>query len=87
VHFFAPTDLQPLPKHVVFVLDISGSMQGRKLQQLKEAMSTILSDLNQADFFSIVLFSTDVQVTDFPISRLCVQAPWECVNVLSVIAL
>jgi hypothetical protein len=37
-------------------------MYGRKLEQLKEAMSTILADLNQADLFSIVVFSTRVQV-------------------------
>jgi hypothetical protein len=37
-------------------------MAGRKLQQLKQAMSTILTDLNQADLFSIVLFSSEVQV-------------------------
>jgi uncharacterized protein YegL len=65
VHFFAPAGLQPLPKHAIFVLDTSGSMYGRKLEQLKEAMSTILADLNQADLFSIVLFSTVVQVSQF----------------------
>jgi len=64
VHFFAPADLQPLPKHVIFVLDTSGSMDGRKLEQLKQAMSTILTDLNQADLFSVVLFSSTVQVWD-----------------------
>jgi hypothetical protein len=63
VHFFAPTDLQPLPKHAIFVLDISGSMYGRKVEQLKQAMATILSDLNQADFFSIVLFESGIKVT------------------------
>jgi Mg-chelatase subunit ChlD len=62
VHFFAPEDLPPLRKHVIFVLDVSGSMSGRKISQLKEAMTTILSDLNQGDLFSIVTFSTSVQV-------------------------
>ncbi|KAL6032906.1 hypothetical protein STEG23_000817, partial [Scotinomys teguina] len=33
VHYFAPKDLPPLPKNVVFVLDISASMVGAKLQQ------------------------------------------------------
>jgi hypothetical protein len=50
-------------------------MSGRKLEQLKQAMSTILTDLNQADLFSIVLFSTEVQViTD---QGFCVQEPLE----------
>jgi secreted protein with Ig-like and vWFA domain len=63
VHFFAPENLPPLRKHVIFVLDVSGSMSGRKITQLKEAMSTILGDLNRGDLFSIVPFSTTVQVT------------------------
>lgn len=63
VHFFAPEHLPPLRKHVIFVLDVSGSMSGRKMTQLKEAMSTILGDLNQDDLFSIVPFSSTVQVS------------------------
>ena len=46
VHFFAPESLPTLPKHVVFVLDISGSMYGEKLQQTKDAMVTIMDDLS-----------------------------------------
>ncbi|KAK4832823.1 hypothetical protein QYF61_025811 [Mycteria americana] len=34
VHYFAPTDLPPLPKNVVFVLDSSASMVGTKLKQI-----------------------------------------------------
>ncbi|CAB3231305.1 unnamed protein product [Arctia plantaginis] len=66
VHFFAPTqsDLQPLNKHVVFVLDTSGSMMDRKIVQLREAMQTILSELNVGDYFSIVEFSSSVSVHD-----------------------
>jgi hypothetical protein len=45
VHFFAPENLPTLPKHIVFVLDISGSMEGDKLAQTKDAMVTILDDL------------------------------------------
>ena len=30
VHFFAPSTLTVLPKHVVFILDTSGSMAGIK---------------------------------------------------------
>jgi predicted metal-dependent peptidase len=62
VHFFAPTDLKPLHKHVVFVLDVSGSMHGRKIEQLKEAMMEILDDLNDGDYFNIVEFSYSVTV-------------------------
>ncbi|CAG9782857.1 unnamed protein product [Diatraea saccharalis] len=62
VHFYAPSDLPPLNKHVVFVLDTSGSMMDRKIVQLREAMQTILSELNQGDYFSIVEFASTVKV-------------------------
>ncbi|KDR14085.1 Inter-alpha-trypsin inhibitor heavy chain H4 [Zootermopsis nevadensis] len=39
-------------------------MSGRKLRQLKEAMATILDDLNRGDLFSIVVFSEKVEVWD-----------------------
>ena len=35
VHYFVPSELPTLDKHVVFVLDISGSMAGEKIRQLK----------------------------------------------------
>ncbi|KAL0895535.1 hypothetical protein ABMA27_011641 [Loxostege sticticalis] len=62
VHFYAPSDLPPLNKHVVFVLDTSGSMMDRKIVQLREAMQTILSELNPGDYFSIVEFASSVMV-------------------------
>ncbi|CAG2057749.1 unnamed protein product, partial [Timema podura] len=61
VHFYAPNDLKTLSKHVTFVLDVSGSMGGRKIEQLKAAMKTILSDLNPDDLLSIIIFSTGIQ--------------------------
>jgi uncharacterized protein YegL len=60
VHFFAPENLKVLPKHVVFVLDTSGSMSGEKMVQLKDAMVTILSDLKDQDHFSILTFNYGV---------------------------
>ncbi|PSN48673.1 Inter-alpha-trypsin inhibitor heavy chain H4 [Blattella germanica] len=63
VHFFAPPDLPPLQKHVIFVLDISGSMTGRKIRQLKEAMNKTLGDLRPTDYFSLVRFSGKARVT------------------------
>ncbi|CAK1548377.1 unnamed protein product [Leptosia nina] len=64
VHFLAPSSLPPLKKHVVFVLDTSGSMMGHKLDQLREAMQTILGKLYAGDYFSIVEFNSDVVVHD-----------------------
>ncbi|XP_052737228.1 inter-alpha-trypsin inhibitor heavy chain H4 isoform X2 [Bicyclus anynana] len=62
VHFLAPTSLPPLNKYVVFVLDTSGSMMGRKIDQLRSAMAAILSDLNPNDYFNIVEFNSVVTV-------------------------
>jgi len=63
VHFFAPENLPSLRKHVVFVLDTSGSMWGRRMEQLKEAMNQILADLTPDDFFNIFTFSSEVVVS------------------------
>jgi uncharacterized protein YegL len=61
VHFFAPDFLPTLPKHVIFVIDISGSMFGEKMKQTKDAMVTILDDLTEKDFFNIIVFSDDAE--------------------------
>jgi len=60
VHYFAPDSLETLPKHVVFVLDVSGSMYGTKLQQTKDAMVTVIDDMTEKDYFNIITFSDDV---------------------------
>ncbi|KAJ8955617.1 hypothetical protein NQ318_001447 [Aromia moschata] len=64
IHFFAPSDLEPLPKHVVFVLDTSGSMDGTKISQLKDAMKSILSELRKGDIVNIIEFNFDASVWD-----------------------
>ncbi|XP_069937311.1 inter alpha-trypsin inhibitor, heavy chain 4-like isoform X1 [Cherax quadricarinatus] len=58
VHFFAPIDLQYTPKHITFLIDVSGSMEGVKLSQVKDALRHILTDLNAGDTFNIIRFST-----------------------------
>merc|ERR1711971_691945 len=60
VHFFVPENLETLPKHAIFILDVSGSMYGERLQQLKDAMFTVLDDMKPEDFFNIITFSTGV---------------------------
>lgn len=61
VHFFSPSDIPPLPKQVVFVLDTSGSMYGGKIQQLKQAMHSILNELKENDIFNLVEFDSVVK--------------------------
>uniref|UniRef100_A0A663FA02 Inter-alpha-trypsin inhibitor heavy chain H3 n=1 Tax=Aquila chrysaetos chrysaetos TaxID=223781 RepID=A0A663FA02_AQUCH len=60
VHFFAPTNLPKLPKNVIFVIDISGSMSGRGIEQTREALLKILDDIKD-DFFNFILFGSEVQ--------------------------
>lgn len=61
VHYFAPKDLPPVPKNVVFVIDTSASMMGTKIRQTKEALLTILSDLRPSDHFNFISFSNKVR--------------------------
>ncbi len=60
-HYFSPTELKPLGKNIVFVIDISGSMEGRKIEQTREAMLSILRQLREDDHFKIILFHTELE--------------------------
>ncbi|XP_010273854.1 PREDICTED: inter-alpha-trypsin inhibitor heavy chain H3-like isoform X2 [Nelumbo nucifera] len=44
-------------KAVVFVVDISGSMQGRPLESVKNGLCASLSELNPEDSFNIIAFN------------------------------
>nr|XP_060615868.1 inter-alpha-trypsin inhibitor heavy chain H4-like [Anolis sagrei ordinatus] len=57
VHYFAPSQMSTFPKNIIFVIDKSGSMFGKKIQQTKEALQKILDDLNPEDHFNLVVFS------------------------------
>ncbi|MFN2188435.1 MAG: VIT domain-containing protein, partial [Candidatus Promineifilaceae bacterium] len=49
-------------KDVILVLDTSGSMEGDKLDQAKEAALYVIDHLNDRDRFNIVSFSTGVSI-------------------------
>ena len=55
------TARRTLPRDVTFVIDVSGSMSGRKLQQAKEAGHVLLASLREDDRFRVIDFSTDVR--------------------------
>ncbi len=50
------------PKDVILVIDTSGSMAGRKLEQVKDASVYILRNLRSEDRFALVTYSDDVEV-------------------------
>ncbi|NWJ02151.1 ITIH4 inhibitor, partial [Crypturellus undulatus] len=60
VHYFAPHEMPVLPKNVVFVIDRSGSMAGRKIEQTRDALLKILQDLRAEDRFSFITFNSKV---------------------------
>uniref|UniRef100_A0A8C8JCB4 Uncharacterized protein n=1 Tax=Oncorhynchus tshawytscha TaxID=74940 RepID=A0A8C8JCB4_ONCTS len=60
VHHFAPSDLPRIPKNVVFIIDRSGSMHGRKMKQTRQALLKILVDLVEDDHFGLITFDYTV---------------------------
>mmetsp|Transcript_30061 Transcript_30061/g.55210 ORF Transcript_30061/g.55210 Transcript_30061/m.55210 type:complete len:677 (-) Transcript_30061:45-2075(-) len=60
VHLFNPPSLQqsgPLRKNIVFVIDVSGSMSGQKLEDTKVAFGALLDMMTVEDAVTIQTFS------------------------------
>jgi Ca-activated chloride channel family protein len=58
-----------VPKDVLLVLDVSGSMEGEKLNQAKEAANYVLDQLQPQDRFNIISFSSGLRsFADAPVS-------------------
>ncbi len=53
-------NLQPIPKDIVFTADVSSSMEGVRIAQLKEALNKFLDLLSPDDRFNIITFGTHV---------------------------
>uniref|UniRef100_A0A3Q0QY05 Inter-alpha-trypsin inhibitor heavy chain 3 n=1 Tax=Amphilophus citrinellus TaxID=61819 RepID=A0A3Q0QY05_AMPCI len=60
VHHFAPSNLPRIPKNVVFLIDQSGSMHGKKIQQTRTALIHILNDLAEDDHFGLITFDGNI---------------------------
>jgi Ca-activated chloride channel family protein len=56
-----PPDARPLPKTVIFVLDRSGSMAGKKIEQARKALKWVLNNLREDDLFNIVVYDDRVE--------------------------
>ncbi len=65
----APTET-PAPKEVIFVVDISGSMAGDKIQQVKDALRYCLEQLRPGDRFNVIPFNE----TPMPFTEVTVPA-------------
>jgi Ca-activated chloride channel family protein len=57
----APTALRRQPVEMVFVIDTSGSMSGRPLEQARAAVNAALDRLERSDKFQIMNFSSSVR--------------------------
>jgi len=54
---FTPPDARPLAKTVICVLDKSGSMTGKKIEQARNALQFVLRHLNDDDTFNIITYN------------------------------
>jgi len=50
-----------IPRDVILVLDTSGSMDGEKIEQAREALIYVLEHLNEEDRFNVIAFSTGLR--------------------------
>jgi Ca-activated chloride channel family protein len=50
-----------LQKTVLFVVDRSGSMSGKKIEQAKGALRFVLNNLNERDLFNIITYDSEVE--------------------------
>ncbi len=56
-----PAGEEIVPKDVVFLLDVSGSMSGQKIRQARKALKFCVRSLYPKDRFDVVAFSTAVR--------------------------
>ncbi|MFO0960075.1 MAG: VIT domain-containing protein [Isosphaeraceae bacterium] len=58
---FKAAESKPRPKTVVFVLDRSGSMAGKKIEQARESLKFCLNNLRDDDTFNIIAYDDRVE--------------------------
>ena len=68
-------------RDVVFVVDVSGSMEGPKLGQAKDAVRYVVEHLNPDDRFNLVAFSTGARLWN---DRLADVSPETLADALAV---
>ena len=54
-------DTRPQPKTVIFVIDRSGSMAGKKIEQARKALKSVLNNLREDDLFNIIVYDDRVE--------------------------
>ncbi len=69
-----PADARPLPKTVIFVIDRSGSMAGKKIEQARRTLKSVLNNLRDDDLFNIVAYDDRVDTFKPELQRYDSQA-------------
>ncbi len=62
------SEVQPIPREVIFIIDTSGSMHGVSMQQAKQAVQLALRGLTVGDRFNIIEFNS-VTTSLYPSSQ------------------
>jgi Ca-activated chloride channel family protein len=67
-------DVKPQPKTVIFVLDRSGSMSGKKIEQARNALKFVLNNLREDDTFNIIAYDDRVDAYKPELQRYSAQS-------------
>jgi Ca-activated chloride channel homolog len=65
---------KPIPKTVVLVLDRSGSMSGKKIEQACEALRFVINNLRDDDTFNIIAYDNNIEPFRPELQRYSPQA-------------
>ncbi|MBN2365479.1 MAG: VWA domain-containing protein [Calditrichaeota bacterium] len=52
---------QEISRNIIFVVDVSGSMQGEKISQARNALRSCINSLHENDYFEIISFSSTIR--------------------------
>jgi len=52
---------KPMKKNIVFVVDRSGSMSGKKIEQAKASLKFVLNNLRKGDLFNVIAYDSVVE--------------------------
>ncbi len=73
-------------KNMIFVMDKSGSMAGKKIDQSKKALSFVMKNLNEGDLFNIITYDDRVNLYKQEIQSYSSAAKKEALHFVSTIS-
>ena len=56
-------------KSVILVLDRSGSMSGKKIEQAKEALQFVVNNLREGDLFNVIAYDSEIEAFKTELQR------------------